>query len=295
MAPLARLGAFGMLNSMTDQRNRRVADTAGVLAPAITADPELEGHIAFDRVEILFQPQFNLANGRIVGVEALARLPGSVDAKDLFARASAAGLAERLSHVIQRKALRLAGAWTGLLCDLGVSINFLPEDIGRAGFADALLCEIAAALIDPARVTVEITENSLIADDPRVAARLDKLRGAGVKIAVDDFGTGYASLLYLSTLPLDGLKIDRGLIDGIEHGESARVIVRAIIGLASELNLELIIEGVETAAQLALLSDWGCKLYQGFLGARPMTEQALERFVAAHQERGSGGLERPAS
>jgi EAL domain-containing protein (putative c-di-GMP-specific phosphodiesterase class I) len=280
---------------MTDQRNRRVADTAGVLAPAITADPELEGHIAFDRVEILFQPQFNLASGRIVGVEALARLPGSDDARGLFARAAAAGLAERLSHMVQRKALRLAGAWAGALGELGISINFLPEDIGRAGFADALLGEIAVAEIDPSRVTVEITENSLIADDPRVAARLDKLRGAGVKIAVDDFGTGYASLFYLSALPLDELKIDRGLIDGIEHGESARVIVRAIIGLARDLNLELIIEGVETAAQLALLSDWGCTLYQGFLGARPMSEKALEHFVAAHQERCSSGLERPAT
>ena len=295
MAPLARLGAFGMLNIMTDQKKRRAADSAGLLAPAITADPELENHIAFSRVEILFQPQFNLASGRIVGVEALARLPGSDDARGLFARASAAGLAERLSHMVQRKALRLAGAWSGALGELGVSINFLPEDIGRAGFADTLLGEIAAAGIDPARVTVEITENSLIADDKRVAARLNRLRGEGVKVAVDDFGTGYASLLYLSTLPLDGLKIDRGLIDGIEHGESARVIVRAIIGLARDLNLELAIEGVETAAQLALLSEWGCNLYQGFVGARPMTEQALERFVAAHQDTGSGGLERPAS
>lgn len=284
-----------MVETSTGEEKRRAADAAGVLAPAISADKELEGHISADRVQIAFQPQFNLASGHIVGVEALARLPGSDDAKDLFQRARASGLAERLSHGVQRKALRIAGQWTGALAELGLSINFLPEDVGRSGFADTLLGEIRAAEVDPARVTVEITEHSDIANDERVAARLSRLREHGVRIAVDDFGTGYASLLYLSALPLDVLKIDRGLIARIESGKRDCIIVRAIVALARELDLELVIEGVETAAQLDLLTDWGCQLYQGFLGARPMSEGELLRFVTARQSEGSSVLERPAT
>lgn len=284
-----------MTTSTVSKPKRRASDAAGTSAPVICADSELEGHIDSDRVQIVFQPQFNLASGRIVSVEALARLPGRDDASDLFARASASGLAERLSHLVQRKALRIVGSWDGALGDLGVSINVLPEDLGRAAFAKGLLAEIEAAGIDPARVTVEITENSLIADNPRVAERLGQLRERGIRIAVDDFGTGYASLLYLSSLPLDVLKIDRGLIDRIEDGKRDRIVVRGIIRLARELDLDLVIEGVETAAQLAMLSDWGCDLYQGFLGARPMSEAELARFLVAHQDDNSGSLEGPAS
>lgn len=261
--------------------------------PVVSADAELEADIAADRVQTVFQPQFNFASGRIVGVEALARLPGCDDAKGLFARASAAGLAERLSRLVQRKALRIVGAWDGPLGELGISINFLPEDLARTGFADALLAEIAATGIDPARVTVEITENTIIADDEAIAARLSQLREHGIRIAVDDFGTGFASLIYLSLLPLDTLKIDRGLIARIESGERDRIVVRGIIRLAHELGLGLVIEGVETAGQLDLLTQWGCDLYQGFLGARPMSEAELARFVTAHGTQASDGFERP--
>lgn len=272
---------------------RRASDAAGVFVPLISADPELAGHIDGDRVQTVFQPQFNLASGSIVSVEALARLPGCDDATDLFARAAAAGLAERLSHAVQRKALRIAGKWSGVLGGLGISINVLPEDVGRIGFSRLLLGQIKAAGLDPARVTVEITENTLIDNHDRVAARLGQLRDAGVKIAVDDFGTGFASLSYLSSLPLDSLKIDRGLIARIESGERDRIVVRGIVRLARELGLDLVIEGVETAAQLDLLTQWGCDLYQGFLGARPMSEEELARFVSAHQAKASGSFERP--
>ena len=274
---------------------RRASDAAGVCVPIISADAELEAHIANDRVQTVFQPQFNLASGRIVSVEALARLPGCDHAKDLFARATAAGLSERLSHMVQRKALRIVGTWQGALANLGISINVLPEDLARDGFEQSFLAEIDEAGIDPARVTVEITENTLIAEDERIAARLSGLRERGVKIAVDDFGTGYASLIYLSSLPLDALKIDRGLIARIESGTRDRIVVRGIISIARELGLELVIEGVETAGQLDILTEWGCDLYQGFLGARPMSEEELVRFVASHQSDESDVLERPSA
>jgi EAL domain-containing protein (putative c-di-GMP-specific phosphodiesterase class I) len=135
--------------------------------------------------------------------------------------------------------------------------------------------------MDPRRVTVEITESALIVDQHDVAERLSRLRQAGVGIAVDDFGTGYASLAYLTSLPLDMIKIDRGLIADLVGGERDRIVVRAMIHLARELNLKVVVEGVESIGQLALLSDWGCDLYQGFLGAGALSHEELMRFVAA--------------
>jgi EAL domain-containing protein (putative c-di-GMP-specific phosphodiesterase class I) len=134
--------------------------------------------------------------------------------------------------------------------------------------------------VDPARVTVEITENALLEDQHLVAWRLSRLREAGVSIAVDDFGTGYASLAYLTALPLDMLKIDKGLVSGIVEGTRDRIVVEAMIRLARELDLKVVAEGVETAEQLALLADWGCELYQGFFGAAPLSHEELIRFVA---------------
>ena len=118
-----------------------------------------------------------------------------------------------------------------------------------------------------------------------MAGRLARLREAGIQIALDDFGTGYASLAYLGSLPLDALKIDRGLIAEIVGGERDRIVVKAMIGLARELGLKVIVEGVESTAQLVLLAEWGCDLYQGFLGAGALDEMelvALRRRVAAN-------------
>src|SRR5438552_5829268 len=260
---------------------RRASDT-GAMAPAPPQrDLVLEATIAHEQVDVLFQPLIEPRSGRIVAAEALARSPLVADAGLLFARASAGGLAERLSRLVQRKALRSAAVWEGPLKDLGLSINLLPADISRAGYESWLLDEIGAAGIDPGRITAEIPEDALLVDQEAVAARLSRLREAGLRIAVDDFGTGYASLAYLTSLPLDAIKIDRGLISDIVGGERDRIVVKAMIHLARELDLKVVVEGVETTGQLALLAEWGCDLYQGFLGAGALTHEELMRFVAA--------------
>jgi EAL domain-containing protein (putative c-di-GMP-specific phosphodiesterase class I) len=259
---------------------RRASDTGATLPAAPRRDLMLEGAIAHEQVDVLFQPLIEPATGRVVGAEALARSP-IADGQLLFARASAGGLEERLSRLVQRKALRNAAAWEGALKDLGLSINILPADISRDGYDAWLLDEIGAAGIDPARITAEITESVLLVDRRTVAERLTRLREAGLRIAVDDFGTGYASLAYLTSLPLDAIKIDRGLIADLVGGERDRIVVKALIHLARELDLKIVVEGVETAAQLALIAEWGCDLYQGFLGAGALTHEELTRFVAA--------------
>ena len=261
--------------------SRRASDTGTIPPAAPRRDPLLEAAIAHEQVDVLYQPLIEPATGRIVGAEALARSPVVAGAEMLFARASAGGLAERLSRLVQRKALRCAAVWEGPLKGLGLSINILPADLSRIGYESWLLDEVSAAGIDPRRVTAEITESALLVDQEAAAERLQRLREAGIRIAVDDFGTGYASLAYLTSLPLDAIKIDRGLVADIVGGERDRIVVRAMIHLARELDLKVVVEGVETTGQLALLADWGCDLYQGFLGAGALTHEELTRFVAA--------------
>jgi EAL domain-containing protein (putative c-di-GMP-specific phosphodiesterase class I) len=260
---------------------RRASDV-GVTPPASpTRDLVLEALIAHEQVDVSFQPVIEIGTGRVVGAEALTRSSVARSADAFFARAHSAALGERLSRLIQRKALRCAAVWEGPLRHLSISINLLPADICRSGYEDWLLEEIAVCGIDPRRIVLEITESALVADHDSVAKRLDKLRAAGISIAVDDFGTGYASLAYLTGLPLDMLKIDRGLIAGITTRERERIVVKALIRLARELDLKILVEGVESAEQLALLSAWGCDLYQGFFGAGALTHEELMSFVAA--------------
>jgi EAL domain-containing protein (putative c-di-GMP-specific phosphodiesterase class I) len=253
------------------------------LAPRVVQgrDEELERAIARDELTVLFQPQIEPLTGRVAGIEALARWAGEPDTEALFARACRHGLAERLSRVVQRKALRLAGAWRGERARLRLSINVIAADLMRDGYTGWLLDEAAAVGFNPRRLTVEITESSLIADQKLAAERLGRLRDVGVEVAIDDFGTGYSSLAYLASLPLDTIKIDRAMIADLVGGSRDRIVVQAMIRLARELGLKVIVEGVESRAQLALVAEWGCDLYQGFLSAGALDEAELERFVAA--------------
>jgi EAL domain-containing protein (putative c-di-GMP-specific phosphodiesterase class I) len=262
---------------------RRASDRATSAPAEPLSDKLLESIIAHEQIEVLYQPLIEPRTGRIVGAEALARAAIASSGEALFSRASAAGLDERLSRLVQRKALRCAAVWEGPLKDLKISVNLLPKDLSRENFDEWLLGEIEAAGIEPKRVMVEITESALLIDQPAVAERLSRLRSAGLSIAVDDFGTGYASLAYLTSLPLDMIKIDRGLITHIVGGERDRIVVKAMIRLARELGLQVVVEGVESTGQLVLLSEWGCDLYQGFIGAGALTHDELTRFVAAAQ------------
>ena len=248
--------------------------------PALACDWILETAIAHEQIDVQFQPLIEPRTGRVVGAEALARSTIADTADELFARAVAAGLDERLSRLVQKKALRSAAVWEGPLRGLKISMNLLPQEISRVGFDQWLLDEIGAVGIDPGRVTVEITESALLIGREAVAERLARLRAADVSIAVDDFGTGYSSLAYLTTLPLDMIKIDRGLIADLVGGSRDRIVVKAMIRLARELDLKVVVEGVESTGQLALLADWGCDLYQGFLGAGALTQEEFTRFVA---------------
>jgi EAL domain-containing protein (putative c-di-GMP-specific phosphodiesterase class I) len=258
-------------------------DERRTASPRRRRDDLLAAVIAHQQIAVVFQPQINPSTGAVEGAEALARWDRVAGAEQLFARAAAAGLSERLSRLVQSKALRAAAAWEGPLRRLRISINLLPDEIVQDGYVQWFLDEVQTAGIDPKRVTIEITENVLLSDLEAVAKNLEKIREAGIKVALDDFGTGYASFAYLGSLPLDALKIDRGLINKISTSERDRIVVKSIFGLSRELGLSVVVEGVESTSQLVLLAEWGCELYQGFLGAGALDEQELRRFVAVSQ------------
>jgi EAL domain-containing protein (putative c-di-GMP-specific phosphodiesterase class I) len=246
-------------------------------------DDLLAAVIAHQQIQVVYQPQINPRTGEVAGVEALARWDRVATADQLFERAAVAGLSERLSRLVQTKALRAAAAWEGPLRRLRISVNLLAGEIATEGYDGWLLEQVQAAGIDPKRVTIEITESALLNDLDAAGVRLERLRAEGIQVALDDFGTGYASLSYLGSLPLDALKVDRSLVARIDTSERDRIVVRSIFALSRDLGLHVIVEGVESTAQLVLLADWGCDLYQGFLGAGALDEAELTRFVSVSQ------------
>ncbi|MDQ2891736.1 MAG: EAL domain-containing protein [Pseudomonadota bacterium] len=242
-------------------------------------------HHAIERgeIDIVFQPQVEIATGRITGVEALARWDhgrlGAIGAETLFAAADRADLGVALSDHIQQLVLARAAAWGKALGGLRVALNLTAADVTRPGFAALFLARVDASGFPRGRLTIEITETGLIRDLSTVGALLAELRGAGCRVAIDDFGTGYSSLAYLKSLPLDYLKIDKSLTTDIDGSARDRVVVRGVIDIARALGVAVIAEGVETEAQLRLLAADGCDYYQGFLLAGALGETALAALM----------------
>ncbi|MGE0179447.1 MAG: putative bifunctional diguanylate cyclase/phosphodiesterase [Sphingomonas sp.] len=240
---------------------------------------------ALDRneIEIRFQPQVAVADGRIVGVEALARWRhpehGELGAETLFGIAEHSDYLAQLSDHIHRRAIAAAVDWPPALGHLRLAVNITAADIVQPGFATTFLARVADSGFSAERLTVEVTESGLIENLAAAATLLAELRAGGLRVAIDDFGTGYSSLAYLKALPLDYLKIDRKLSQDIAGSSRDRVVVRGVIEMARSLGLDVIAEGVESEAQLESLAEAGCTLYQGFLCAPPMEAEELARLI----------------
>lgn len=271
---LDRLAAT--LGRAHDRPGARVLWADRTQAPAGIRAAELEADLlaALDRneIEIAFQPQFDLTNGRVVGAEALARWRhprvGLIGAAALFAIAERADHVAHLSRHIAGRALVLAAGWPR---HLRLSLNVTPVDLAASGFAGEFAALVAESGFEADRLMLEITEQVLLGDLESAAAALAELKRAGVRIALDDFGGGFCNFRYLKLLPLDALKLDRSMIEGIEHDPRDRAVLRAIVALARALGLTVVAEGIESEAQRAIAVAEGCALYQGFLGAPPLS------------------------
>jgi EAL domain-containing protein (putative c-di-GMP-specific phosphodiesterase class I) len=146
-------------------------------------------------------------------------------------------------------------------------------------FVDLVAAVLSESRIAPSRLVLEVTEGVLI-DNPETAkARLDDLRALGLKLALDDFGSGYSSLTYLQRLPFDKLKVDRGFVAALDHSANAGVIIQAVIALGRALDLTILVEGIETEEQRALVRLAGCDEMQGYLFARPAPREEIDRML----------------
>lgn len=242
---------------------------------AASLEGDLLGALHRDEIAVLFQPQFHVATGALAGAEALARWQhpgfGQISAETLFAVADRGDHVAQLSRHIARQALAMAAAWPAAnAAALRLSLNVTAEDFAVGDFAQSLIRGLADSGFPAERLTIEITEQTLIADFDACAAALRELEGHGVSVALDDFGTGFSNFRALKALPLQALKLDRSLVVDIENDQRDRTILAAMMAMARALGLKVIAEGVESEGQLAILREEGCDLFQGFLRAGPM-------------------------
>jgi diguanylate cyclase len=242
--------------------------------------PDLIRAIAQDEIETVYQPQFALENDELIGGEALARWQhpalGTIGAQTTFAIAEDQNAAARLSEKVVDAALAQFARWPE---HLRLSVNLLPQEISASDFAMRFLARVRESRVDPERLTVEITEDVLLGDLHRAARTLASLRDAGIAIALDDFGAGFCNFGYLKVLPLDYLKLDRSMVEGIDTDHRDLAILRGIATMADALGLDVIAEGVEREAQRAIVAAEGCKAYQGFLRAAPMDATSFRQLA----------------
>lgn len=248
-----------------------------VFAGEVVLDHELDGLPSLDEIVVHYQPVNDLATGEIVGFEALARrrLPGGGLGSPLtfMPQAEMVGLVSDLDRRVAETAARQVHAWQRDFPRdpaLWVSVNLSGMDMRRPDLADWVAGAVDAAGIAPSSLVLEITETVLVQDTVHTVRRLGELRAAGVRLSLDDFGTGFSSLAYLRRFPFDFLKIDKGFTEELPHSERAMRMADAIQKVVSTLGLHGIAEGIERAEQAEALRRFGWSYGQGYLFSRPM-------------------------
>ena len=265
---------------MRKSPGRRISWSMGEAAQAGRSNIQLEADLlaAIDRqeIEILFQPQYSLVDDRLIGAEALARwhhpIVGRIGASTLFQIAERADHIAHLSRHIAVRAMEEAMQWPS---DLRLSINITPADLAVDNFAIELARLAERVGFSLSRITLEITEQVLLADLDRVSRVLQQLKVLDARIALDDFGAGFCNFRYLKVLPIDCIKLDRSMVDGVLEDERDRAVFRAIMGMAKALDLGVLVEGIETEEQRDFVAAEDCEYYQGFLRAQPMAPHAF--------------------
>jgi diguanylate cyclase (GGDEF)-like protein len=251
--------------------------------------------IARDGIELRYQPTADMASGRVVGVEALARWEhpqlGLIGPAEFVPIAQQTGLTAALTRLVLERALAQLRAWEDAGLDLTVAVNLCPRSFLDTQLPVELPRLLEEAGVAPGRLVLELTERMLMSDPPRAAATLAKLSAVGVGLAIDDFGTGYTSLANLKRLPIDAIKVDKSFVRDMATEPADQAIVRSTIDLAHNLGMRAVAEGVESAAAWRGLEDLGCDLAQGYVLARPLRPDAVLGFVAAREA--GAALRRP--
>ncbi len=239
-------------------------------------------------LDVYFQPKVTLADRHLVGVECLARwqhpAQGEVAPEDFIAVAEHTGQLSRLTDVVLTEGLRRCREWSDKERPLSIAVNLSVRTLLDSRFPDQVAALLEQYGVAAAQVTFEISEPGMLGDIERVLPTLYRLRDLGVRLSVDDFGTGASSLSYLRQWPVHEVKIDDSFVQGMTTDTGDLAIVRAVISLAREFGLTVVAEGVESELTLELLEEMGCENGQGYLFSRPLPYERLEAWVNAQTE-----------
>jgi len=291
---LLRNADIAMYTAKTNGKNRIEVFTPSMHEAAV-ARLGLKGDLvrALERGEfsLAYQPIADLATGHIVGVEALIRWNhpqrGLVGPVEFIPVAEETGLIVPIGRWVLQEACRQGRMWNDdPTKPRSISVNISGRQLQEPGFVDDVAAVIAESGMNPAQLTLELTESVLMNDAEAATATLNDLKSLGIRIAIDDFGTGYSSLSYLRRFPIDALKIDRSFVASMGDGPEQSAVVLSIIRLADTLHLSTVAEGIEDAGQLAQLQALGTDLGQGYFLARPVGPDAIADLFAHGDEMG---------
>jgi EAL domain-containing protein (putative c-di-GMP-specific phosphodiesterase class I) len=250
----------------------------------LVLEGKLRRAIDSGQLRLHYQPKIELATGRVVGLEALARWRepelGSISPDEFVPLAEESGLIHGMGDWVLRTAIAQLSEWQGAdQPPLRVAVNLSAQQLQRPGLVERISSLLEDADVAPEWLEVEITESVLLEDEEGVIAILEALRSLGVHVSLDDFGTGYSSLSYLRRLPIDTVKIDQSFVRAVEEEAEDAAITQAMISLVKVLHLRVVVEGVETEAQRTFLHEVGCDEIQGFLVSAPVAPEEVSQVV----------------
>jgi len=254
-----------------------------------------EFRAGLDRHELVlyFQPKVRLADRSVTSCEALVRWQhpdgAIITPFEFLQMAESAGLMHQVTGAVIRMTIEQMVAWKSENIKLGVALNLAMPNLLDTALPADLCSQLEEAGIHPPDLTVEITENIVMSDPERVLANLAQLREVGIRISLDDFGSGNTSLAYLRQLPLDEVKMDRGLVGDMVSDPRNAAIARAAISITHELGLQVVAEGVEEPETVQVLADLDCHEIQGYVFAKPMPAAEVPAWLNAFQATGATG------
>jgi EAL domain-containing protein (putative c-di-GMP-specific phosphodiesterase class I)/CHASE2 domain-containing sensor protein len=260
------------------------ADTSVEAEWRLSLVGELDGALANGSIWVAYQPKLDIASGTIKGAEALVRWRhpsrGDIPPDRFIPLIEERGRVAELTARVLDTALADAQSWSRSGYPIEVAVNVSATLLADPPLAPAIASALAARHFPPERLTVEITESATLGSSDDAISALGHLRSLGIRISIDDYGTGHSTLSYLQRLPAHELKIDKSFVQAMLESENDTILVRSTIEMAHALGLEVVAEGVESPALLARLAGLGCDVAQGYLIARPMPAEEFAEFLA---------------
>jgi EAL domain-containing protein (putative c-di-GMP-specific phosphodiesterase class I) len=267
----------------TDPGGHTFFDASDDPAERLTFGSRLRHAVEAESWVLHYQPVVDLADGRMVGAEALIRWQdttgGIVAPGEFIPIAEELGLIEAIGDWVIDEMAQQQRRWMDQGLDIEVSFNLSPRQLWSAHLAEKILGKLHMADVDVSRIVVEITESTAMAEPDRTQKILTELHSWGVRLALDDFGTGYSSLARLKHMPVDVLKIDQAFVRDVHSDMRMAGMVRAMIQLAQSLEMIPLAEGIETEAEFNFLRANGCRLAQGFYFSRPVPAEDIPALV----------------